>query len=123
MYAIEFWYAAPSYLSNTINVPQKKSVRIIYNLPFNDHTQNYFVLSGILTLPCLYKRSILLYMLKTLKFEYDSYFLSLLERNAEIHSLNTRRADNFVLPLYRRSTTEIVFCSVVLSCGTICLRR
>ena len=73
MYAIEFWYAAPSYLSNRILVLQKKSVRIVYNLPYNDHTRNYFALSGLLTLPYLYKRSILLYMFKTLKFGYDSF--------------------------------------------------
>ena len=106
MYALEFWYSAPTRISNIISVLQKKSIRICYDLPYNAHTFNYFIRSGLLRLPYLYERSILIYMFKSINFNHDCYFSSLLVRNADVHSLNTRNGNDYVLPLYNRSITQ-----------------
>ena len=73
MYLLEFWYSAPAHISNRINILQKKSIRIVYNLPHNAHTTNYFTVSKLLTLPYLSKRSILLYMFKAVNLGYDDF--------------------------------------------------
>ena len=106
MYALEFWYSAPTHISNIINVLQKKSIRIVYDLPYNAHTFNYIICSGLLRLPYLYERSILIYMFKSINFTHDCYSLSLLVCNADDHSLNTRNGNDYVLPLYNRSITQ-----------------
>ena len=43
MYLLEFWYSAPAHISSRINILQKKSIRIVYNLPFNAHTFFFFI--------------------------------------------------------------------------------
>ena len=83
MYLLEFWYSAPAHISSRINILQKKSIRIVYNLPYNAHSTNYFTVSKLLTSPYLSKRSILLYIFKAVNLGYDDFFLSLLVRNAE----------------------------------------
>ena len=62
-YAKETWFCAPKYLTNKICVLQKKSIRVIYNLPYNSHSSPYFELSNIITVPYFYKRNVLIYML------------------------------------------------------------
>ena len=55
-------------------------------------------------------------MFKSINLNHDCYFLSLLVRNADVHSLNTRNGNDYVLPLYNRSITQrcILFCAIKL---------
>ena len=57
-YCIESWHAAPNYLTDSIFVLQKKSIRAVYNLPYNSHTNQFFKNNNILKLKDLYKLSL-----------------------------------------------------------------
>ena len=106
LYALEVWFSAPKYLSNAISILQKRSIRCVYNLPYNSHTQYYFTESNILPIDCLYKRNVLLYFFKTLNGDYDCNLFNRLIRNCDLHSIATRNRDNFVLPRYNRTISQ-----------------
>ena len=105
-YAIESWFNAPNYLTNRITVLQKRCLRNVYNLPYDAHTIDYFITSKILTLPYIYRRQVLIYMFKTINAGYDCNLLNMLVRNREVHSVNTRNRNDFVLPRYRRTISQ-----------------
>ena len=102
-YGIECWYGSPQYQRNKLCVLQKKSIRCIFNLPWNSHTADYFQLAKVPTIDMLYKRRVLIYMYKTLHCNHDPYLLQLLHRGCDIHPVNTRYRANFVCPRFNRA--------------------
>ena len=111
IYCILSWFAAPNYLTNRISILQKKCIRAIYNLNYNEHTKSYFEKSKVFTIPDLYTRNVLIYVYKTLNQDFDPCLLQHLVRNCDFHSTSTRNRYDFVVPLYKKSTSQnsIVF--------------
>lgn len=106
-YAIESWYGCSSYLQNRIFVLQKKSVRCIFNLPFNEHTSQYFNQANIMNLHQLYKYSVLIYFHKTIHANNNNInFSPHLIYHFNVHNFSTRFSNNFVIPRHRTSKYE-----------------
>ena len=106
VYVIICWYAAPKYLVDKIVKLQKKSIRHVFNLPCNSHTDNLFQISKVLTVDAIYNVNVLLYMFKTINANYDDSLLEMLRTNYDIHSINTRSRNNFHLPRYLKCASQ-----------------
>ena len=117
LYVIVCWYAAPRYLTDKIVKIQKKSIRHIYDLPYNAHTNDLFIASNILTVDAVYNVNVLLYMFKTINTNYDPVLLSMLRTNSEQHSFNTRFCNNFLVPRYSKCVSQKDFYIKVFNCG------
>ena len=107
-YGIEAWFS--SYLNNTnkITVLQKKSIRAINNLPYNDHTNDYFLDMNLLKLNDLFKYKVALLMFKTLKFSENHDLLEALTKFSDIHNHFTRNLNTFRVPKYNKKQSK--FC-------------
>ena len=103
-YCIEAWYAAPRYLSHRVHVLQKKSIRAIYDLDYNDHTNNYFKCNSILKLEDLYNVRACSLVFKCIHLNENS--ISNLACHSDFHSYNTRNANKLVAPRYKRTVTQ-----------------
>ena len=90
-------------------VAQKKAIRSTFNLPYNEHTTQYFKAFGVLKLEDIHFLKLALIMFKTLN--YNSYpFLSIrLQTNADIHSYTTRNSIRLRLPFYHRAKSQQSF--------------
>ncbi len=51
IYAIQIWSTCSQHLINNLFKLQKKAIRIIHNLRYNEHTESFFKISKILPLP------------------------------------------------------------------------
>ena len=98
-YGIEAWYGAPQFLSNRIEKLQKKSIRAIFSLPFNSHTDSYFLSGHLLRVSELFKSSLGIHMYNMIKNETLSF-------NSDFHSYNTRGQNNIKIPKYNREKTK-----------------
>ena len=106
LYALLCWYASPAYLANRIEILQKKSIRLIYNLPYNSHTNNFFISSKILPIRALYETNVLLYFFKSINGDYDDDLKATLRLNSDFHTFHTRNRNNFVLPRFTKTATQ-----------------
>ena len=89
-YCIESWHAAPYYLTDSIFVLQKKSIRAVYNLPYNSHTNQFFKNNNILKLKDLYKLSLCSLLFDYIYTNGIYTFSTRLTTHAQTHSHNTR---------------------------------
>ena len=108
-YGIEAWFGASSTDSNKILILQKKSVRAIFNLPFNDHTNDYFKNNNILKVNDLYKLN-----LCSLVYRYTQPAVNLpntarFHANSDIHSYNTRFNQHLAVPRYNLTKSQSSF--------------
>ena len=99
MYGIEVWYGAPQYVLDRISILQKKAIRAINSLPYNDHTHEYFKSMKLLKIHDLYKVKILSHMF--IHFDRSNY-----TSQSEIHSHNTRNRGNITTPFFNRSRSQ-----------------
>ena len=99
-YAMETWFNINNYSSNKLITLQKKSMRAIFNVPYNSHTKELFRTSNTIKLKDLFDFKIALYMYKTLELNFDPELLSSLSKVNNIHSHNTRNNDHYQIPRY-----------------------
>ena len=97
LYGLEIWYSALQCNKDRIFKLQKKSIRAIQNLRYNDHTSSHFQMLGSLKLDDLYK-------LRILTFMYNNK--NLFSTNSDIHPHLTRHRNDIVLPRYRRARSQ-----------------
>lgn len=106
-YALEAWYHAPSYVTNRVDVLQKRAVRCVNKLPFHEHTGEYFRRMNLLRLNDLFKYSMAVYIFKTINInEYDPRLSGVLRSFQGIHDHTTRHNYNYILPIYNRVTSQ-----------------
>lgn len=89
-YGIEVWYGTFKNHTNKIFILQKKAIRAINNLEYNDHTTGYFHSNKILKLEDQYKSQISNYIYKILNSNIDNEICSQLKLNLRSHPHNTR---------------------------------
>ena len=70
-YGIEAWHSAPQYLINKLFVIQKKAIRAISNLNYNDHTNIHFKNLKILKLQDVFKENIMVFFFQYVENEYE----------------------------------------------------
>ena len=78
---------------------QKKAIRAIHSLEYNQHTNEYFKSMEILKLKDLFELRLLVYMFKNQHFSSHS----------DLHSYNTRHRQNLVLPRFNRARSQSSF--------------
>ena len=105
-YGIEIWYSAPANYTNMLNIIQKKAVRAVNNLPYNHHTNSYFIDLRLLKLKDLYTTSLMTDMYRRVA----SGDLILMPP-IEVHTHNTRyqQQRHLAIPRFNRSTTQDSF--------------
>ena len=108
-YAVESWYGCSSYLRNKIFVLQKKSVRCIHNLKYNDHTSSYFSSSKIFNINQLYEYRVLIYFHRVIHENFDNNLFAHLRTHTDNHDFPTRSSHNLVIPAHRCSKYEKSF--------------
>ena len=106
LYAIESWFGCSSYLRNRIIILQKKSIRCVFNLNYNDHTSSYFDSARIMTVSQLYELSVLLHIHKTINGNFDNIMSSRLRPLSDAHDFPTRSSQNLIIPMHRSSKFE-----------------
>lgn len=98
-YAVEVWFCAPAYLTNKVNILQKKSVRCINRAEYNAHTEPFFTEMKLLKVADLHKYMIGIYMYKVVNVQgFDSDVLQSLTRFADVHNHATRQNGLYMLP-------------------------
>ena len=107
-YAIETWHSAPQSLLDQIFILQKKAIRAIHLLPYNEHTHNYFKSSNLLKMKELYRISCCSQIY--LAINSESHCMNeKLKAHYEITGRNTRNQDRLILPFYRKAKTQACF--------------
>ena len=85
---------------------QKRAVRVIVNGRYNSHTEPIFKNLQLLKLHDLCALNDLKFCYKYLNGMLPSYFTSMFVRHSEHHSVATRFANNFQIPLVRHSFAQ-----------------
>ena len=102
-YCQEIYYSAPQYCTNRVSILQKKAVRAMNSLPFNDHTQVYFKTMQLLKLEDMYTLSLVRIMHR--KIHHDSGNLPA----TPSHNYETRNRTRLSIPLFNRTATQKTF--------------
>ena len=108
-YGVEAWFGASRTDSNKILTLQKKSVRAVFNLPFNSHTNDYFKNSNILKANDLYRLNLCSLVYKYTQPEVDLPCAAMFITNSDIHSYNTRHNHNLTAPRYNLTKSHSSF--------------
>ena len=87
---IEAWYGTYQNNTSKIFVLQKKAIRAINNLAYNEHTNVHFKCNKLLKLSDQYKLQVYNYVFQVLHSNIDEEMESSLLINNQIHSHNTR---------------------------------
>ena len=96
MYGLEIWHGSLQGNRDRIFKLQKKAVRAINSLPYNEHTHDSFKSMEILKLDDLSK---LMLLINTFKKQ------NLLSQS-DVHSHLTRHRNNLIIPFYNLSRTQ-----------------
>lgn len=105
-YAVEAWCGGPQYLTGGVLVLQKKAIRCIFDLPYNEHTADYFKLSNVLRVDKLYLFNVAVHMHKTIHNNYNPDLFASLHSHFEIHNRGTRNKNSLVLPRCNSSLSQ-----------------
>ena len=105
-YGIEAWYGTTKNHTNKIFIIQKKAIRAINNLQYNDHTNNYFKSNNILKLEDHYKLQISNYIYQLLHLNIDENTSSNLIRNTQIHNHDTRGGESLNVARVNRGRSK-----------------
>ena len=90
-YGLEAWYGTFKNHTSKIFILQKKAIRAINQLEYNEHTNEYFISNNILKLEDQFKLQISTYIYILLNSNYiDIEIASKLKPNIEIHDHDTR---------------------------------
>ena len=109
-YGIEGWHGAYQNNTSKIFVLQKKAIRAVNNLPYNEHTNAYFKCNKILKLSDQYNLQVSNYVFQVLHSNIDEETESSLLINNQTHSHNTRTNYQMsILPVNRSKTKHCVF--------------
>ena len=111
LYGIEAYYGTYQTLTNKLFILQKKSVRAINKLPYNEHTNLAFKNMGILKLKDLFTYQIATFMYKTIYMSQNPDLSNELLRNQDVHSYETRQRNKLILPRItkHRSKNSILY--------------
>ena len=82
---------------------QKRAVRLCSCAPFRAHTSPLFNSMKLLKLPDILFQNTLLFMFKFRNNMLPVTFFNSFHLNSDLHSLNTRRKDDYHLPKFRNS--------------------
>ena len=107
-YSIESWFSAPNYLTKQIETLQKKSIRTIFRLPYNDHTHEHFKNNNILKLTDLHKLNTcsLFYKYINNPNSNTQNIAALFNTNSDQHDYNTRHQNSYITPHYNKTRTQ-----------------
>ena len=108
-YGIEAWFGASRTDRNKIFILQKKSIRAIYRLPFNAHTNDFFKTNNILKINELYKLNLCSLVFKYTRPSIDLPSTNRFQSLANIHSHNTRQNENLAAPRYNLTKSQSSF--------------
>ena len=108
-YSIEAWFGAARVDSNKISVLQKKSIRAIYSLPFNAHTNDYFKSDAILKISDLYKLNLCSLVYRYSQPMVDLPSVTRIQTRSSTHSHNTRHNQNLSIPRYNLTKSQSSF--------------
>ena len=92
-YGIEAWHGTFKNYTNKIFILQKKAIRAINNLEFNEHTNEYYKSNEILKLEDQYRLQTSKYIYQLLNTNVDCEMSSKLFRNIQDHSHDTRHGE------------------------------
>jgi len=104
-YGIEAWFATYSNVTDKLKVLQKKAIRVINNLPYNEHTSQYFKSNKILKLNDLYNYQILRFMFNITNNQIQN-FSYINVRQQEVHNHNTRTRNQLVIPQFSQTKSQ-----------------
>ena len=105
-YGVEAWYGTYRNHTNKISILQKKAIRAINNLEYNDHTTEYFRENRILKLEDQYKFQISNYLYKILNSDVDNEISTKIKSNVRVHSHNTRCEEMLIVSQICRSRSK-----------------
>ena len=111
-----------TYQNNTskILVLQKKAIRAINNLAYNEHNNAYFKCNKILKLSDQYKIQVSNYIFQVLHSNIDEEIESSLLINNQIHSHNTRTNNQMsILSMYRFKTKKCVLHNGIMTWNSL----
>jgi len=117
LYALEVWFHAPNYLSDQMLVLQKRAIRIVNGLQYNDHTRDHFINMRLLPLTSQFEYSVLVYMYRTINEpDFDHVLRGRLLTSDSVHNYPTRTSSKFVIPRITRekSRQSLHYAGVVL---------
>ena len=106
LYGIEAWHGTNQNNTSKIFVLQKKAIRAINNLAYNEHTNAYFKCNKILKLSHQYKLQASNYIFQVLHSNIDEEMESSLLINNQIHSNNTTTNNHMSILRVNRSKTK-----------------
>lgn len=106
VYGIEVYFNAANVYRDRLFLLQKRAIRAINNLSYDDHTNDYFYRNKILKLHDLHRYQICLYTFKTINCGFDVSFLRSIIHHSDTHQYSTRNSNNFILPLFRKSKSQ-----------------
>lgn len=106
-YGISLWGTTHKTHTNKIKVMQKKSIRIISNAKYNDHTDPIFKDLKLLKLDDIMESKIAKYMYALNKQTLPSPLRDIISINSNIHCHNTRNINNFHIEFRRTSCASV----------------
>ena len=115
-YGIEAWHGTYQNNTSKIFVLQKKAIRAINNIVYNEHTNTYFKCYKIIKLSDRYKLQVSNYVFHVLHSNIDEEIKLSLLINNQIHSLNTRTNNQMsILRLNRSKPKHCVLHNVMIT--------
>jgi len=103
------WAVKNTVVLQKLFLSQKKAVRIITNSSWCAHTEPLFHKLGILKLEELHKLQVGCFMYKIYNSYMPSYFCNMFCANADLHSYNTRQANDYHITMHR---TSLLKCTI-----------
>ena len=110
-YNIESWFGASEYMLEKVRVLQRKSLRAIFNLPYNDHTNYFFKNNLILKLDDLYRFNLSVSMFNYINNPTDhrDFISCSLTYNSSYHGYSTRTNNNLSVIRFNRTASQSSF--------------
>ena len=90
IYGAEAWHGTFKNLTNKIFILQKKAIRAINELDYNDHTNDYFKTNKILKLNDQYNFQIIKYIYQLFNTNIDEEMSAMLINSLQDHNYDTR---------------------------------
>ena len=107
-YGIEAWHGTYKNHTDKIFIIQKKGIRAINDLEYNEHTNEYFKSNQILKLQNQFQLQLLVYIYKLFNSNIDPSISSNFNLNSSIHHHFTKSSNEFNVARINKSRTK--FC-------------
>ena len=98
IYCNVIWGATDKTLIEPLIILQKKAIRIISRVYYNEHTDPLFTSLNLLKLPQLYDLNCLLFIYRCLYSNKLNSYRNKMIRNSDLHNYNTRNNSDYRLP-------------------------